>query len=169
MEDFLKDGLSRERLRFESYLDMRYEGQEHTVKVRFDHYELGESNIEELIERFHAHHEREYTYRLSTAVEIVNYHLVGFSGVERPSLPELPSGGPAATSAIRTQRSIMFDDGNWQETPIYQCEKLLAGMELSGPAVIESSDSTTLVPPGHCVEVDLFGNLHLSISEGQST
>jgi N-methylhydantoinase A len=167
--DFVKDGLSRETLRFESYLDMRYEGQEHTVKVQLEHFEVDVSDIGKLVERFHARHEQEYTYRLSGAVEIVNYHLVGFSVVERPDFPELPFGGPDATSAMRAERSVLFDDGTWKMTPVYQCGKLLAGMQLSGPAVIESPDSTTIVPPDHAVEVDRFGNLHISISKDQST
>jgi N-methylhydantoinase A len=89
--------------------------------------------------------------------------------VERPDFPELPFGGPDATSAMRAERSVLFDDGTWKMTPVYQCGKLLAGMQLSGPAVIESPDSTTIVPPDHAVEVDRFGNLHISISKDQST
>ena len=73
-----------ERLGFNRYADMRYLGQEHTVKVPFP---AGETEMEELSEaarRFHEAHEREYAFRLDSPVEIVNYHLAAYGAVQKP-------------------------------------------------------------------------------------
>ena len=45
------------------------------------------------------------------------------------------------------------------ETPVYRREGLGAGDVLEGPAAIEESATTTLVPPGMTATVDAYGNL----------
>ena len=46
-------------------------------------------------------------------------------------------------------------------TPIYDRMKLRPGDVISGPAVVEQLDSTTLVWPAQTARVDAFGNLIL--------
>ena len=49
--------------------------------------------------------------------------------------------------------------GGWHDTPIYRREELVPGHGFAGPAVIEQTDTTTLVEPGLSVAVDTAGNL----------
>ena len=63
---------------------------------------------------------------------------------------------------IKARRQAYFD--GWQDTPIYDREKLLPGNRLSGPAIIEQMDSTTVVHPGMTAHIDRFGNIIIEIN-----
>ena len=67
---FLGAGFDRNRIELVRSLDMRYNGQEHTVRVRVSEPEI---DFAALNDRFHAAHEKAYTFRLPSGVEIVNY------------------------------------------------------------------------------------------------
>jgi N-methylhydantoinase A len=66
------------------------------------------------------------------------------------------AGGPTAT------RRVWFDRG-WQDTPIYRREHLPAGATLTGPAIVEQLDATTVIEPGDRVRVDALGNLEITV------
>jgi len=46
-------------------------------------------------------------------------------------------------------------------TPIYERAGLPLGAELTGPAILEQDDTTTVIPPGVTALVDAAGNLRL--------
>ena len=57
-------------------------------------------------------------------------------------------------------RDVWFDEAaGFTRTPVYRRERLLAGHTLTGPAVVEQMDSTTIVLPGQQATVDAHGNL----------
>jgi N-methylhydantoinase A len=63
---------------------------------------------------------------------------------------------------------VHFDaSGTPLDTPLYVRADLPAGATLSGPAVIDQLDSTTLVPPGWRAEVDEWLNIRLHREEAQ--
>ncbi len=73
-------------------LDMRYHGQEHTVRVPVP---SGRIDLAELNERFHALHEQAYTFRLDSAIEIVNFHVVASSPNTKAGNAASPTPKPA--------------------------------------------------------------------------
>jgi N-methylhydantoinase A len=62
-----------------------------------------------------------------------------------------------------TRRQVFFR-GGWQSTPIYDRDALRAGSLVAGPAVIEATDTTILVNPGHTALMDSSGNLVMDVS-----
>jgi N-methylhydantoinase A/oxoprolinase/acetone carboxylase beta subunit len=48
------------------------------------------------------------------------------------------------------------------EAAIYDRDSLRAGQRLTGPAIVEQSDTTTPLLPGWAATVDAQGNLHLA-------
>jgi N-methylhydantoinase A len=160
-EEFGEDGVGPERLAFNRYADMRYLGQEHTVKVPFP---VGETETEELSEaarRFHDAHEREYAFRLDSPVEIVNYHLAAYGAVRKPKVATLASAGRSAEDAIKGRREVDFDAYGVHQADIFDRALLEPEAEFSGPAVVEEPATTIVVLPGHRVVVDDYGNLHI--------
>jgi len=160
-EAFTAEGFPSEALRFERMADMRYEGQEHTVQVALPSGSLGPEQLPKIIERFKSIYEREYTYRLDNNAELVGYHIASFAHVDQPEPPTLESGRGREASALKGRRMVDFDEGGIRETSIYDRERLGADAELAGPAIIEESGSTTVVPSGAKVLVDAYGNLHI--------
>ena len=55
-------------------------------------------------------------------------------------------------------------DGTWHDTPVYRREQLGAGAALTGPAIVEQLDTTTVIEPGDRVRVDVLGNLEIAVS-----
>lgn len=52
-----------------------------------------------------------------------------------------------------------------QDTPVYARDDLRPGMAVSGPAIVDQLDTTTLIPPGVSAEVDRTGTIRMTISQ----
>ena len=65
-------------------------------------------------------------------------------------------------AAASGERSI-FADGQWHKTRVYRREALPIGAEITGPAVIEQTDATTVIEPGARAYVDEIGNLRIRV------
>ncbi len=153
------EGLSGSEIIFQTIVDMRYEGQEHTVPVQAPADQWGDNTAADLIESFHCNHEHFYTFRLeNTEVEIVNFHLVALGVQEKPDIPHIEQLGKEKITADG-QREVLFDDKIWRETPVYYRSKLKAGFTGSGPMLVDEKTATTVVLPGQSLTVDEYGNL----------
>ena len=159
---FQDENFNKDNVYFERYFDMRYEGQEHSVRIPVPNIRLKAEDMQEILVRFHKAYEREYTYRLDVPVELVTFHLVAFGSVERPELSKLTPGGSLA-AAQKGLRMVDFDELGVKEASIYNRDLLAPGMTLKGPAVIEESGTTTVVFPNQTVDVDDYGNLHITL------
>lgn len=167
--DYANDGvnLSDANLIFEYFADMRYAGQEHTVKVPFPIAE-NRADVAEAIDRFHDAHEKRFTYRLDTGVQIVNFHLVAKVEVPKPELAKKAVTGAALDDCILHTRKVDFDQHGIHEAIIYDGLKLEAGMELYGPAVIQEPSVTLVISPGHRATLDDYGNYHVELNAAQA-
>lgn len=160
-------GLAPDDMRIEHAVDMRYAGQEHTVRVPLPATAGGEglAVTPELFAQaaadFHALHERAYTFRLDNPVEVVHLHVTAVGRLDRPPLDRWTGG--VARPEPTGRRLVDWDEGGVVETPVYERRDLLAGWEARGPVVIEEDESTTLVLPGQRVAIDDFG--HILIEE----
>jgi N-methylhydantoinase A len=138
--------------------DMRYHGQEHTVRVPVV---AGETDVAVLAEAFHALHRRSYTFALvGTPVEIVNFRTISTIDMARPMMRRVGLDGKGAGGKVETRRRrVDFGDGARHETAVFVRSALFPGFAADGPAVVEEASATTLVLPGQRFEVDRFGNL----------
>jgi N-methylhydantoinase A len=79
---------------------------------------------------------------------------------EPPNLPLVPSGDESAEDAYKGARLVWFKETNgYIDTPVYYRERLMEGNVITGPAVVESFGSTTVVFPKQIARVDRYGNL----------
>ncbi len=156
-------------LRFTHQLDLRYIGQEHTVKVPIDMKADKVPDVPAIVSAFHAAHEQRYTYRLDAEIQIVNFHLVAISPVEKPQFAVKPVSGLALEDTVLHERMVDFDTHGEHQARVYDGLRMEAGMELSGPAVIQEPSMTLVIPPGHQASVDQFGNYHVLLHHGNAT
>ena len=70
-------------------------------------------------------------------------------------MPKLSVRGRPTRKAVRP----VYFDGAFRETHIYDRAVLPPAFRLDGPAVVEEFGSTTVVFPGHKLEVDPYGIL----------
>src|SRR5262249_21379508 len=90
-------------------------------------------------------------------IEIVNLRVACLGALDSPELEVVPETEPAMPLE---QRIVSFGEERFT-TPVYSRERLGRATRLSGPAIVEQMDSTTIVPPRWAAEVDGFGNLLL--------
>ena len=144
---------------FRHAADMRYVGQSYEIDVPVELDWLAPGGGAVLLAAFHRAHERAFGHADREApAEVVNLRVQ--LRAERPRVPlvELPAG--ATTPAPRARRRIWLD-GRPTEARVFDRTALSRGARLEGPAIVEQSDTTVLVPSGHLGEVDRFGNLLL--------
>ncbi|HHV36049.1 MAG TPA: hydantoinase/oxoprolinase family protein [Syntrophomonadaceae bacterium] len=160
VEYFQREKMDAEDMVFTRYADMRYLGQEHTVKVPVPAGKMDASVIRDVEQRFHSLHEHNYTFRLDDSlIEFVNFHLTTFGTVKKPEFGRLENRNSDPSAAIKGYRDVDFDEEGWQRSAIYERDLLGAGAVFDGPAVIEEPASSTVVFPGQTVTVDDYGNL----------
>lgn len=159
-EQFDKEGVKPKDTTYHFIADMRYMGQEHTVKVSVPKIPWTDAMKEEIISRFHDTHEHFYTFRLpETPTEIVNLHLVAYGCLDKPKLSAIAKQEDPLNNACKEMRKVYFTDDGWLETPVYEREKLGSGAVLEGPAIIEEKAAATVVARGQRLSVDSYGNL----------
>ncbi len=142
--------------------DMRYHGQEHTVRVAIAR---GSLDLGWLRSEFDRLHHKNYTFSLErTPVEIVNFRTVSAVELERPHLTGIGERGGSSAGLSFSTRRVLFESGSRVETRVYRRIELPAGFRADGPAIVEEPSATTVVPPGCGLAVDRFGNLLIRAS-----
>jgi len=146
------------------YGDMRYYGQEHTIKVPLMSGKVTSREVGEIEKRFIEAHRREYGFVLENdPVEMVNFHVAGLSRVKRPSLQKLSGKGRSMAKALVEERSVYLGrDKKTRKLPIYQKDRLPFNKSLKGPAIVEEVTSTIVVTEGFKAIVDKYGNVILN-------
>jgi N-methylhydantoinase A len=159
---FEREGIDQARVVFQRFADMRYLGQEHTVKVPLPADRIEPGNLRQVEDRFHALHEQHYTFRLDgSAIEFVNFHLTAFGTVSKPELKRIDDREPG--QARKGERRVHFDVLGWQESALYERSRLAPGDEVAGPAVVEEPAASTVLFPGDRLTVDEYGNLLIEV------
>ena len=89
----------------------------------------------------------------------MNFRAVHTYPLPRPVVtPAARSNGTLAEARL-AERPAYF--GGFVPTAIYERAGLPLGARLAGPAIVEQSDTTTVIPPGVTALVDDAGNLRL--------
>lgn len=147
---------------FHHLLDLRYQGQEHTVKIPVT-LGAGLPDVEAIAAAFHAAYEKRYTYRLPNLIQIVNFHLVAQVAVPKPELPLVAVTCRRLEDTVLATRRVDFDAQGTHAALIYNGVLLEPGMSLAGPAVIQEPAVTLVVAPGDRVTVDNYGSYHVHL------
>ncbi len=150
------EGLARERI---TLADVGYMGQSHYIEVPID--PDAPDSLTRLYHAFEAAHERLNGHKTGAPAKIVNLRVV--HRALQPDV-EMKAALPSrAGQSLKARRQVLFPgEGKWLDTAIHDRHKLALGERLSGPAIIEQTDSTTLLPPGWSAEVLSGGALQLA-------
>jgi N-methylhydantoinase A len=154
-----EEGVAADQVRVAYAADMRYVGQAYELEVPIG-VPVTRERVPEILAAFHAVHERVYGYaRTQQPVEFVNFRAVHTYPLPRPVVtPAARSTGTLADARLGQRRAYF---GSFMSTAIYERSRLPLGARLEGPAIVEQSDTTTVIPPGVNALVDDAGNLRL--------
>ena len=138
--------------------DMSYVGQIHSLRVPIER----DWSAERMRDAFIDAYRQEFGNTLGhIPVMVVNLRTVA-TGARDVTTASFAAKSAEGNPAPRLTRKVHV--GEWHEAPIYHRDDLLPGHAFKGPAVIEQSDTTTLVEPDMKVRVDAAGNLLVGVA-----
>ena len=156
------EGISRARQRLHYSLDLRYLGQYHEVSVPVPAPLLAKADWGRIRDLFHDHHDRMYGYSLKddgTVVELLNVRLSAIGVTAKPAAPRQPRGKPNPAHALKGRRPAYIPErGRFAQVPVYDGDRLVHGNRIAGPAIIESVNTTIVVPERYRADYDAQGN-----------
>ncbi|MBC3764237.1 hydantoinase/oxoprolinase family protein [Quadrisphaera oryzae] len=157
-----QEGVSSHEAVLQRNASMRYSGQWRSLVIDVG---AGEGALESAVERFHQEHEREFAFRRDdTPVEIYQLGLRAIGTTPKPAFAAHEVTPRPAPHSQSTRRA-WFPETGWVDAAVHQRSDLPAGAQLTGPAVIDQLDSTTVIPPGTRAEVDAWLNILIHLTE----
>jgi N-methylhydantoinase A len=142
---------------------MRYVGQNYELALPFEGEKFDSKWAARLVDAFHNNHEFNYGFASpEQSIQVVNLIVTAVAKLDVPDLPLAAHGNEVAASGFR---NVLFLGMTRHRSPIFRREYLVVGQKITGPAVIEQLDTTTVVFPGDSCTVDQWGNLIMSIEE----
>ena len=149
-------------IRAEYSADMQFVGQTHLLRVPLPSATPTREEMQRLFET--AYHARFRVDLPSIKANLVNLN-VSLIGM-RPEFDLSALIDPVLRkerAEPMASRPVWF--GGWVETPVYWRDHLPLELHLTGPAIIEQMDTTTIVEPGCVVTSDKDGNLIVAVPQ----
>ncbi len=157
------EGIEIEEMIIIHNVDMQFQGQTHILNFPVNDTKLTRESLQTAFEK--AYWNRFEVELPEIRAVLVNLH-TAVIGRRRPvpltSLISVTEQKAQIEDCKTGIRQVWFESG-WKETPIYKRESLSIKARFKGPAIIEQLDTTIIVEPENQVEVDLDGNLIISL------
>ncbi|ATW25013.1 hydantoinase/oxoprolinase family protein [Candidatus Formimonas warabiya] len=155
-----KQGISPHDIVFARTADLRYVGQEHTVRTPVQSGTIQEESLAQSRRAFDRIHHQQYTFSLEhAAVEFVNFNLTAFGTVQKAKIEKIHPDRNRGQNPQKGERVINYEQHGQLASKVYDRELLSPGFVIEGPAAVEETESVTLLYPGQTLEVDAYGNL----------
>jgi N-methylhydantoinase A len=140
-------GVAPKRRRFERAVDARYPRQSHELLLPVPPRAVDAAALAEIAAAFHDRHLHTYGHdNRSEPVQIVSVRVTAIGAMAPLVIRDTMA--PPGTDAVKAKRQVWFRETGVVDTTIYDRKRMPAGLEVAGPVVIESLESTILVPPG---------------------
>lgn len=164
------EGLPDAAITVEPFFDLRYAGQEFTLRVPVAVGEVTDEGLRAVRARFDDMHEARYGHvAKDEALEIVNVRLVATGHRDTPDIDAPPTAtGQAKPSGTR---QVGFDGPGgcvMRESAIWRREELPPGTEITGPAILEEYASTIVLSEGDIATVGDLGEIIVSVASRRS-
>jgi N-methylhydantoinase A len=155
------EGYRDDAVRVQCLADLRYVGQASELVIPVPGRRLRTDELAELRNAFNREYAATYGYASDEPLELVNVRLVATGLVSQ----RLDFRAADATGSAETlpRRSVAFDRKTGAvDTPVWPREAVTAA-GVHGPLIVESYDSTVVIPPGAHVARDAAGNLVITL------
>lgn len=150
------EGVPSRDIEYERYLDLRYVGQEFTLRTPVSAEEVAGGAKEPVRARFDTLHSVRFGHVApDEEVEVINARLVGLT--RRPDIVMRASGAGQPADSASTEREVVFSGASGQPAPV-RCQVLTRELlhpddKIDGPAVIEEYASTILLAAGDTARI----------------
>ena len=160
-----RDGVAEDHRDLQRSADLRYVGQAYEVNVTVPSVLLDDESAGQIIQNFHDLHQQLYAHHHpDKPVEFVSGRVAAIGLMSAPELQRRTSNGSGANP--KESRHVYFDElSGYVDTDVYDRRELSAGSQFDGPAIVEQTDTTTVIHPGQRARIDELGNLMIAIGE----
>jgi N-methylhydantoinase A len=163
LDELMREGFARERLVTRRTAGMRYRGQSYEVSVPVGELRSA-GDLATLEQHFHAAHQRRYGHMAQAeTVEIVNFSVTAAGLIPKPELKAVDPPTSTAAPLPAATRFACFNGEEAEMVPVFRRNRLLPGMRIGGPAIIEEATSTAVLYAGQCAEVDRYRNIEITV------
>lgn len=162
-----EEGIAESRQRLEFSLDVRHKGQINEVEITLPWTRLPNDYEARLRASFVRRYEQLYGRGSALAgaqLEFVVCRLRAKALTPQPKLIKTKkTSARIPKDAVRKKRDIYWPElGKRRATAVYDGERLANGNKITGPAIVETADTTVVVQPGTKLRVDQLGNFELT-------
>ncbi len=162
-----EDGVDPDDTEIEYRTEMRYIGQSHELEVTIAPQDP--EAIDGASRAFHEAHQRAYSHCDTNApTEFVTLRSVHYKHSEESTLLTESSVEAAGAPTPRYRKACLDSATGLEDVPVFRRDGLPVGFELTGPAIIEQADTTTLIYPGHRARIDAYCNILIDVPVGDS-
>jgi N-methylhydantoinase A len=160
---FEQEAIEEDRRIVNRTADMRYVGQNYELQVPVPAGAIGTETLKALVAGFEQAHLQRFGFIAEgEAIQIVTLRVEAAGLVNKAQFAPRPDAGPVCEAAIIGSRKVYMDEvKDFVACPVYGREKLHAGNCISGPAIVEQMDTTTVILPDMQATVDPYLNLIL--------
>ena len=159
----VSENVAAASMQFRRQADMRYQGQSHELTIDLPDAEEGtaEEFAAKLDRLFFKEHERVYGFcDPDEPTEVVSARLSAIGIIRRPTFELSAKSDASPDDAVKETRPVYFEEiGGLTPCRVYDRNALSADQQITGPAIVEEYDSTTLIHPGYAAKVDRAANL----------
>src|SRR3984957_4702081 len=159
------EGMNAADARFIRELDLRYTGQGYELRTPLDGLfgaRLTDDSLAGVRARFDQRHAQLHGHAAKERpVEVVSYRLRLRGIVPKYQPRDEPALATPRAPAPKGRRTIHLDGASACEATLYERDGLDVGIAITGPAIVEQFDATTVIPPGWSAQVDQRRNLIL--------
>lgn len=161
VHDMLEEGFKEGEFRLEYEMLARYGGQLWEIRTHIPVKKIETPNdLIQILRSFEEDYIRIYTKGAMVprgGIEIITIAIEAIGSTPKPRLFEHKIEGDDPAQAIKKDREVYLE-GNWFKVKVYDWDKLKAGNLISGPAIIESEETTLNVGANKVVRIDKFLN-----------
>jgi len=159
--DLHNEGFQENEIKLEPFLDLRYAGQGYELTVACPMPPLALADLKLMRERFDTQHEQASGHKAETEpVELVSLRLISYGLVPQAKLSPSKATGKNVNDAKTGERQVYFGKQHGMlNCQIYTRDLLEPGQRISGPAIVEQLDTTTVIHPEQEAAVDDYKNL----------
>ena len=139
-------------------LDLRYNGQEHTLSVDLEE----DDDKESVAAKFHDQHHERYGHRLNETIQILTARVRAIGLLDKPSSQVASGSVPrrdGVASRVGERHAFDFATRERRLFPVHERSLLQPEVEIEGPAIIREPTSVTIIHSDQTAVPDHLGNL----------
>jgi 5-oxoprolinase (ATP-hydrolysing)/N-methylhydantoinase A len=156
-----ESGIAASDVRVERIADMRLVGQMHDIAVPLPDGRLSDGMLETLRDAFH----KVYAQRYAEVPKAARFEGLNFRvrcSAPDPEVRISGAVGGGTSNKVKGRRTAWFD-GRYQDVAVWDRYALVPGDEITGPAIIEEREATTVIAAGDRITIDSSLNLRIAV------